>query len=53
MCKEEKCEFENNLKDCALKHIDKAREYISKGKFREADIELSYVEKHLKKRNLS
>jgi len=49
MCKkEEKCEFKNNLKGCVLKHIGKAREYISKGKFKEVDIELSYVEKHLK-----
>ena len=49
MCKEEeKCEFEHDLKGCALKHIGKAREHISRGKFEYADVELNYVEKHLK-----
>ena len=49
MCKEEdKCEFEHDVKGCALKHISKAREYISKGMFEDADVELNYVEKHLK-----
>jgi len=49
MAKEEwKCEFEHDLKGCALKHISKARDLISKGKIEEADVELSYVEKHLK-----
>ena len=49
MCKEkEKCKFEYDLKGCALKHISKAREFISKGKIEDADVELSYVEKHLK-----
>jgi len=49
MCKEEgKCEFEHDLKGCALKHISKARDYISEDKFEDADVELNYVEKHLK-----
>ena len=49
MCeKEEKCEFEEDLKGCALKHISEARKLISKGKFEDADVELSYAEKHLK-----
>ena len=49
MCKkEERCEFEHDLKGCALKHISEARKLISKGKFEDADVELSYAEKHLK-----
>jgi hypothetical protein len=49
MCEEEKkCEFRDDPKGCALKHISKAREYISKGEFEDADVELNYVEKHLK-----
>ena len=49
MCKkEEKCQFEDDLKGCALKHISEARKLISKGKFENADVELSYAEKHLK-----
>ena len=50
MCKEEKkCDFEDDLKGCALKHISEARKLISKGKFEDADVVLSYAEKHLKK----
>lgn len=49
MCKEEeKCEFEHDLKGCALKHISEARKLISKGKFEDADVVLGYAEKHLK-----
>jgi len=49
MCKEEgECEFEDDLKGCVLKHIGEARKLISKGKFGDADVELSYAEKHLK-----
>jgi hypothetical protein len=51
MCKQQKrCEFEDNLKACALKHIGEARKLISKGKFEDADVELSYAEKHLKEK---
>jgi len=51
MCKEEeKCGFEDNLKGCALKHIGEARKLISQGKFEDADVELSYAEKHLKEK---
>ena len=51
MCKEEeKCEFEHDLEGCALKHISDARKLISEGKFEDADIELSYAEKHLKEK---
>ena len=51
MCKEEKkCEFEDDLKGCALKHIGEARKLISKGKFEDADVELNYTEKHLKEK---
>ena len=49
MCKEEKkYEFKENLKGCALKHINEACKLISKGKFEEVDTQLSYAEKHLK-----
>ena len=48
MCKEEKCEFKDNLKGCALKHISEARKLISKGKSEDADAQLDYAEKHLK-----
>ena len=49
MCKEkEKCKFKDDLRGCALKHIGEARKLISKGKFEDADVELSYAEKHLK-----
>jgi hypothetical protein len=48
MCKEEaNCDFRNDLKGCTLKHISEARKLISKGKFEEADLELSYAERHL------
>jgi len=48
MCKEEsKCDFENDPKGCALKHISEARKLISKGRFEETDVELSYAERHL------
>jgi hypothetical protein len=51
MCKEEEtCEFEDDLKSCALKHISEARKLISKGKSEDADVELSYAEKHLKEK---
>jgi hypothetical protein len=49
VCKEEaKCDFRNDLKGCALKHISEARKLIAKGKFEEADLELSYAESHMK-----
>jgi hypothetical protein len=48
MRKEEaKSDFRNDLKGCALKHISEARKLMSKGKFEEADIELSCAERHL------
>jgi hypothetical protein len=49
MCKQkEKCEFQDDLESCALKHISEARRLISINKFEDADVELSYAEKHLK-----
>ncbi len=49
MCKEkEKREFKDDLEGCALKHRGEACKLISKGKFEDADVELSYAEKHLK-----
>jgi len=51
LCKqEEKCEFEYDLKGCALKHLSEARKLISRGKFEDADVELIYAEKHLKEK---
>ena len=50
MCKEKNCEFEDDLKGCALKHIGEARKLIAQGKFKDADAELSYTEKHLREK---
>jgi hypothetical protein len=48
MCKEEaECDFRNDLKGCALRHIGEARKLISKGKFEEADLKPSYAARHL------
>jgi hypothetical protein len=48
MCKEEaKCDCRNDLKGCSLRHITEVRKLIAKGRFEEADLELSYAEKHL------
>jgi hypothetical protein len=48
-CKEEeRCGFEHVLRSCALKHIGEACKLISKGRYEDADVELSYAEKHLK-----
>lgn len=51
MCKKEKeeCEFEHDPKGCALEHISKARELLSKSDVEGADLELSHVEKHWKR----
>ena len=46
----QKCEFEDDLRGCALKHIGEARKLISKGDPKEADVQLSYVERHLKEK---
>jgi len=52
MCKEdEKRKFEDDLKGCALRHIGEERELISKGKVEDADVELSYAEKHFKEKD--
>ena len=48
MCKEVKCDYRNDLKGCALKHISEARKLIAKGKFKEADLELNHAESHIK-----
>ena len=49
MCEKErpKCEFLKDAKGCALKHITKARELMSQGKYEDADTMLGYAEKHL------
>jgi hypothetical protein len=48
MCKEGKCDYRKDLKGCALKHIGEARKLIATDKFKEADLELSYAESHMK-----
>jgi len=51
MCKDktrEECEFKDDIKGCALKHISKARELISRGEIEAAEQELRHVEEHLK-----
>lgn len=52
MCKEKEketqCEFTRDAKECALKHMAKARKLISDGKYEDADTMLSYAEDHLK-----
>lgn len=51
MCGEDKCprcEFEDDLRGCALKHIEEARRLISEGDSEGADLQLSYIEKHFR-----
>ena len=51
VCKEvecKKCEYAESLKGCATKHVGEARGLISEGDVKGADLQLSYVEKHLK-----
>ena len=51
MCREvecSKCEYAEDLKGCATKHVGEARRLFSKGDTKGADLELSYLEKHLK-----
>lgn len=50
MCKEKEksCTYRDDAKGCALKHMAKARELISEGKYEEADTMLGYSEDHLK-----
>ena len=50
MCREvecKKCEYAENLKGCATKHVGEARKLISKGDSEKADLQLNYLEKHL------
>lgn len=51
MCREtecKKCEYAEDLKGCTAKHVGEARRLFSKGDPKGADLELSYLEKHLK-----
>jgi hypothetical protein len=43
-----KCEYAEDLKGCAAKHVCEARRLISKGNPEGADLQLNYLEKHLK-----
>lgn len=48
MCKQKKdCEYQDDAKGCALKHIKKARELLAESKYQDADIMLKYAEQHL------
>ena len=44
----EKCKYAEDLKGCAAKHVGEARRMISKGDPEGADLQLNYLEKHLK-----
>ena len=43
-----KCEFEKDIKGCALKHVQEARKMLAKQDYEEADRMLSSVEGHLR-----
>lgn len=45
-----RCEFQDDLRGCALKHIGEARKLISKADPKGADLQLSYVERHLREK---
>lgn len=47
--KKPECEYVNDAKGCALKHISKARELLSQKKYEDADVMLDAAEKHLHK----
>jgi hypothetical protein len=48
VCKQkERCEFLDDLKGCALKHVNEAKKLISLGRYEDAQVELGYAEKHL------
>jgi len=51
MCREiecKTCDYAENLKGCAAKHVSEARRLIAKGDQEGADRQLSYFERHLK-----
>ena len=48
MCREMECEYAEDLKGCATKHVGEARRLISKGNPEGSDLHLNYLEKHLK-----
>lgn len=43
-----RCEYAEDLRGCAAKHIGAARRLISEGDVKGADLQLSSLEKHLK-----
>ena len=47
MCK--KCDYAEDFKGFAAKHVGEARRLISKGDPEGADLQLGYLERHLKK----
>ena len=42
-----KCRYAEDLKGCTTKHVGEARRLISKENPEGADLQLSYLEKHL------
>lgn len=42
-----KCEFQEDMKGCALKHIKEARKLLANGEYKGVDRQLSYIEEHL------
>lgn len=45
-----RCEFKDDLRGCALKHVEEARRLISEGDLKGAILQLSYVERHLREK---
>ena len=43
-----KCEYSEDLKGCVTKHVGEARKRIAEGNSEGADLQLNYLEKHLK-----
>ena len=44
----QECNFSNDFKGCAIKHVTNARKLIAEGKLDGADHQLSCLERHLK-----
>lgn len=45
-----KCEFEDDLRGCAIKHIQEARKLLASGDYEDVDSQLSSVEEHLREK---
>jgi len=42
------CEYTDDARGCALKHIGKARDLLAETRYEDADTMLKYAEEHLK-----